>query len=267
MNDYLQLNREFWNARTEVHAQSKFYDVPGFLNGGNSLPRIDQSIAGDVSGKRLLHLQCHFGLDTLSYARMGAHVCGVDLSDASIAKARELAEQAGIEAEFIASDVYESAAKLTGKFDIVYTGWGALIWLPDVDRWSEVVADVCADDGTVIVNEFHPFMYMLDDDGNFKYGYFDNGEGYAETSSGTYTDGGDSIGEMELVTFNHSIADLIQPMLSRGFRLTAFAEHDYSPYECFGDMVEDKPGEYVIKSFGRSVPYAFSAKFERSANM
>jgi ubiquinone/menaquinone biosynthesis C-methylase UbiE len=263
MNDYLNLNREYWNARTAIHAASQFYDVPGFLSGKSSLPAIDQAMAGDVQGKRLLHLQCHFGMDTLSMARAGANVCGIDLSDASIEKARELAKQAGIEAKFIVSDVYETSQHVTGTFDVVYTGWGALVWLPDLDRWAEMVNKVCAPDGTVIINEFHPFVYMLGDAGEMKYGYFSNGDGYDESTAGTYTDGGESLGAMRSVTFNHSLADVVQPMLKLGFQVEALREYDYSPYPCFGDMLEDKPGEYVLKKYGRKIPYGYSLRFVR----
>jgi SAM-dependent methyltransferase len=262
--NYRDLNRLYWDARTSVHSRSRFYDVPGFLAGASSLPRIDDEIVGSVRGKRLLHLQCHFGLDTLSWARKGAIVTGVDFSPAAIGTARELAKQSGLQAEFMLSDVYRTADVVQGEFDIVYTSWGAFVWLPDLKPWAQMAAKLVATDGVVHINEFHPVLYTLGEDGEFAYDYFNNEVGYDEVTKGTYTDGDEELPAMRSVTWNHSIAEMVQPMLNVGFRLELLVEHDFSPFGCFAQMREDKPGEWVSAKYGRRIPYALSLKFARA---
>ena len=138
--DYLDINRESWNAWAEVNFESAFYDVPAFLAGRNSLTQIELDLLGDVKGKRILHLQCHFGMDTLSLARMGAHATGADLSDKAIEKARHLAAEMRLDAQFVCCDLYSLPDHLKGAFDIVFTSYGTIGWLPDLDKWAEVIS-------------------------------------------------------------------------------------------------------------------------------
>ena len=139
MEEYLKKNLDMWNDWAPLHAESEFYDVEGFKNGRNSLDSIELEEVGDVTGKSLLHLQCHFGMDTLSWARLGARVTGVDFSDKAIDIARSLSTELGIEADFICSSVYDLRKNLDGKFDIVYTSAGVLCWLPDLKQWAEII--------------------------------------------------------------------------------------------------------------------------------
>ncbi len=139
MDEYLKKNKELWNELTAIHAGSEFYDVDGFKRGKCSLSSIELEELGDVSGKSLLHLQCHFGLDTLSWARLGARVTGVDFSDKAIDLARSLSRDLKIEADFVQSDIYDLPDNLDGEFDIVFTSGGVLPWLPDLKRWAEII--------------------------------------------------------------------------------------------------------------------------------
>src|SRR5689334_11832748 len=136
-DNYLEINRQAWNARTEYHVHSAFYDMPGFLSGKTSLKEIETALLGEVSGISILHLQCHFGQDSISLSRMGAEVTGVDLSDLSIAKARELAETLGTQTKFICCDLYSLPEHLDQQFDMVFTTYGTIGWLPDLKRWAE----------------------------------------------------------------------------------------------------------------------------------
>jgi len=243
---------------------SRFYDVPGFLKGNDTLPEPDRQAVGDVQGRTLLHLQCHFGLDTLSWARNGAIVTGVDLSDISIERARSLATQAKLDAKFVCCNVLDAAERIQNRFDIVYTSWGALLWLPDMANWAQTVWRLVRDGGVLHIIEFHPAVYMVED-GEFKHDYF-NTKTYDEVTVGTYTDGGDSMMPLRSISWSHSLADMIQPTLSVGFHLESICEYDFSPYGCFENMVEDKPGEWVIEKFGRSLPYGVSLKFRKPSD-
>ena len=164
-DERIAANRLLWDELTAVHERSVFYDVEGFLAGASSLtwPELDE-LGPDVAGKRLLHLQCHFGLDTLSWARLGATVTGVDFSGQAIALARRLAAESGLAATFVESDLYDVPAVLDGRFDIVFTSWGVLCWLPDLTRWARLIADYLVPDGIFHIAEFHPFLFALVDD-------------------------------------------------------------------------------------------------------
>jgi SAM-dependent methyltransferase len=157
-------NRTRWDAVTRAHARSKMYDVPGFLAGKNSLDRFIIDEVGDVRGKKLLHLQCHFGLDTLNWARLGAEVTGVDYSPQAIATARKLGEDAGIEARFVESNVYDLGNRFDSQFDIVFCSWGVLVWLPDLRPWGRLIAAALELRGFFYMAETHPSAGMLDND-------------------------------------------------------------------------------------------------------
>jgi 2-polyprenyl-3-methyl-5-hydroxy-6-metoxy-1,4-benzoquinol methylase len=157
MEKYYEVNRKRWNELVDIHVKSDEYDLEGFIAGKNSLHSIELEALGDVSGKSLLHLQCHFGLDTLSWGRLGARVTGVDFSETAIELARSLAARIGVDAEFICSNVYDFPKHLDGKFDVVFTSYGALCWLHDMEAWAEIVSRYLRPGGTFFMAEFHPF--------------------------------------------------------------------------------------------------------------
>ena len=175
--DYLAVNRANWDERVPIHVASDFYDVAAFRGGAGTIREFELLEVGDVTGRDLVHLQCHFGLDTLSWARRGARVTGLDFSEAAMTKARELAEDAGIGARFVAADVYDAAEALGETYDIVYTGIGALVWLPDLTRWARTVASLLRPGGFLYLAEFHPFADILDDETGttVTHDYFDHG--------------------------------------------------------------------------------------------
>ncbi|MGH2556308.1 MAG: class I SAM-dependent methyltransferase, partial [Actinomycetota bacterium] len=189
--DYLDANRALWNEWAPIHERSAFYDVPAFKRGESRLKDFEIEEVGDVSGKSLLHVQCHFGLDTLSWARLGAKVTGVDFSERSIEQARALAEEIGLDATFLLSNVYDLPEVLEGQFDIVYTSRGVLGWLPDVPRWAAVVARFVKPGGFLYINEMHPFLYVFDDSKEatqprVKFPYFPRSEPLEFAVEGSY---------------------------------------------------------------------------------
>ena len=255
--DYLPVNRKSWNAWAQANFHSEFYDVPGFLAGRNSLNSIELELLGDVTGKSILHLQCHFGQDTLSLARMGAQVTGADLSDTAIEKARKLAAQMQLDAHFICCDLYSLKDHLDAQFDIVFTSYGTIGWLPDLDRWAEIVAHFLKENGKFVFAEFHPAVWMFDDDfETIAYSYFKS-EPILENEVATYADR-DSDSKGSFVSWNHSLGEVVSSLLRHGIRIGHFREYDYSPYDVFKGTEEYEPGKFRIKKWGNRLPMVYS---------
>lgn len=257
--DYIRQNREGWNNKVDVHLQSDFYDVSGFLQGKTSLKEIELGLLGDLRGKKILHLQCHFGLDSLSLARMGASVTGVDLSDKAIAKARELAGETALDARFICCNLYDLAGHLNEKFDMIYTTYGTIGWLPDLDKWASLISLFLRPGGELLFVEFHPVVWMFDDEfEKLGYDYF-NTRPIVETESGTYADRKASL-KQEFVSWNHSLGEVLGALLGAGLEITYFEEYDHSPYNCFRNTHEEEPGRFRIKHLNHRIPMVYALK-------
>jgi len=258
--DYIAINKTSWNSRTIAHIKSDFYDMEGFLKGNSSLDAIELDLLGEVENQNVLHLQCHFGQDTISLARLGANVTGVDLSDKAIAQAEKLASKCGVEATFICSDVYDVPQHLDKQYDIVFSSYGTIVWLPDMEKWAGIVAKCLKPGGKFIFVEFHPVVEMLDDDfQHIQYSYFNTGA-IVETVKGTYADR-DADFEHQSVSWNHSMSEVIQSLIRQNLEITSIAEFDYSPYDCFKHTIEVEPKKYQIEHLGNKIPmvYAISA--------
>ena len=168
--NYININRESWNNKTEIHLKSEFYDVDNFIKGQTSLNSIELDLLGDISGKSILHLQCHFGQDSISLSRLGAKVTGVDLSDKAIESAKKFAKETNADATFICCDIYDLSNHLDQQFDIVFTSYGTIGWLPDLDKWAKIVSKFLKPNGQFVFAEFHPVVWMFDDNfENIKY--------------------------------------------------------------------------------------------------
>ncbi len=259
-----QANLQTWNARAPVHVRdaSGFYDVAGFLAGEDTLLRIEAAEIGDVAGQQLIHLQCHFGLDTLSLARRGAYATGLDFSPPAIAAARDLAVRTGIKASFVEADIYEARESVEGEFDIVYTTWGTICWLPDVRRWAAVVASLLRPGGFLYFADTHPSAMVLDEnDGRVVPAYAwrtprQSPDRFVEAQ--TYT--GDALPSAN-VMFNwiHPFADIIGALIAAGLRLDFLHEHEVLPYRLFPSMVPD--GRLFKLSHGCvPIPLSFSLR-------
>jgi ubiquinone/menaquinone biosynthesis C-methylase UbiE len=249
-------NRELWDNLTEVHVHSKFYDVPGFLKGRSSLTQIDAEQLGEVRGKSILHLQCHFGLDTLSLAREGAAVTGVDFSGAAIEYARKLNDQLGLDATFIQCDVNELDQHLSGEFDIVYASFGVIGWHSDLVKWTGIVNRFLKKGGRFCFAEFHPVLWMLSDDhSKIAYSYFKSAPIIGENEK-SYADP-EAAGLGTSYCWNHSLGELFQTLEGHGLAIKNFREYDYSPYRNFQDATE-KDGRYYIKGLEHVLPLVYS---------
>jgi SAM-dependent methyltransferase len=257
-NEHFDANRRAWNERTNVHVGSAFYDVEGFLAGATSLKSIELERMGDVSGKTLLHLQCHFGQDTLSWARRGATVTGLDFSDRAIEEARRLAQRANLPARFVQANVYDAAEAVGETFDIVFTSYGTIGWLPDLDPWAQAVRRTLRPGGTFCIVEFHPFLWMFDNAlERIEYAYSSRGTPIEETTTGTYADRDAPIRVHEF-SWNHSLSDVFGALTRAGLGVTSFDEYDFSPYPIWPEMEEVEPGRFRSKRYGARVPYVYS---------
>ena len=257
--NYLDINRHSWNNRTEAHIKSEFYGMEQFLQGKTSLQNIELNLLGNVEGKAVLHLQCHFGQDSISLSRMGAQVTGVDLSDKAIARAKSIARETQANVEFICCDLYALPANLNKQFDVVFTSYGTIGWLPNLDKWAAVISKFLKPGGQFVFVEFHPVVWMFDDDfEKIGYRYFNSGA-IVETENGTYADRSANI-EQQSVTWNHSISEVLNSLIKNGLEINAFDEFDYSPYNCFKHTVEFEPGKYRIKHLDNKIPMLFSLR-------
>ncbi len=256
-SDYISINKETWNNKTDVHIASEFYDVDGFLKGKSTLNDIELKLLGDVSGKKILHLQCHFGQDTISFARMGAKATGVDLSDKAIERAREFAEKLNLDVTFVCCDIYDAPTLIEEKFDLVFTSYGTIGWFPDLNKWANVISHFLRPNGKFIMADFHPVVWMFDND--FKtifYNYF-NAEPIIESETGTYADRDSEIAN-NTITWNHPISDILNALITSGIEINAFNEYDYSPYNCFNKTEEFEKGKFRIKPLENKIPMVYS---------
>jgi SAM-dependent methyltransferase len=256
-NNYLEINRKAWNNRVEAHLKSEFYDLENFLKGKSSLNDIELNLLGDINGKTILHLQCHFGQDTISLSRLGANVTGVDLSDNAIESAKQIAKETGSNTTFICCDIYDLPNQLDEQFDVVFTSYGTIGWLPDLDQWAKIISKFLKPNGQFVFVEFHPVVWMFDDNfENIGYRYFNSGA-IIETNSGTYADKTADITIYD-VSWNHGISEVLNSLIKNGLEIKSFDEFDYSPYNCFNKTVEFEPNKYRIEHFDNKIPMVYS---------
>lgn len=259
MKNYLDINKKTWNDKVSVHVASDFYDNKSFLEGKSTLNSIEIELLGNVKDKSLLHLQCHFGQDTMSLARMGANATGIDLSDKAIEKARELNQQLNLNTNYICCDVYETPNYINEKFDIVFSSYGTIGWLPNIDEWASVIANALKPNGIFVFAEFHPVVWMFDND--FKevfYSYF-NVEEIVEEETGTYANRTAQI-ETKTITWNHSLSEVLTALIQAGLEIEVFNEYDYSPYACFNNAEEFEPNKFRIKQFQNKIPMVYALR-------
>ena len=253
--DFIEINRQCWNRRTDIHVGSAFYDMPGFKAGATSLKPFELALLGDVAGRSILHLQCHFGQDSLSLARMGAEVTGVDFSETAIEVARETAGELGLSADFLLTNVLE--LDLGRTFDTVFASYGVLGWIPDVAEWMRISSRHLEPGGELMLVEFHPLIWLFDE--NDPVDYFHSSEPDVETQLGSYTDGGEDV-ELTSCFWDHTLADVLSAARKAELEVLVFEEYDHSPYPLAG-MVERAPGEYVLGDrAGQRLPHAYALR-------
>jgi ubiquinone/menaquinone biosynthesis C-methylase UbiE len=228
LEGYYETNKRRWNELVDIHAKSKEYDLENFIAGKNSLHRVELEKLGDVKGKRLLHLQCHFGLDTISWARLGAKVTGVDFSDTAIELAREIAKKVGVDAEFVCSNVFDLTKVLEGEYDIVFTSYGVLCWLKDIEGWARIITHYLKKGGVFLLAESHPFMWVFDDASEelkLKYSYWHNEEPLSWEDDGTYADKDAKVTNKKSYEWQHTVSEVLNALIKAGLTIDDIGEY------------------------------------------
>jgi SAM-dependent methyltransferase len=276
VTDYRTLNRANWDERAPAHAASADYEVgafaadPAHLSG---VVRFDRPLLGDVKGLRGVHLQCHIGTDTVSLARLGATMTGVDFSPASLEQARRVSAQAGNPVEFVESDVYDAVDRLgEGGFDLVYTGIGALCWLPDIRRWAGVVAGLLRPGGRLFIREGHPVLWSLADplpEGGaltLEYPYFEHPEPLVWSEGGTYVETAVEFTHNTTHEWNHGLGEIVTALIDAGMAVTGLIEHDSIPWDAFpGHMRRVGDGEWRLADRPERLPHSYTLQAIRTA--
>lgn len=264
-DDYLEANRALWDEWTPIHERSAFYDLESFRKGGVRLHDFEVEEVGDVHGKDLLHLQCHFGIDSLSWVRLGAHVTGVDFSGEAVALATRLADELGLRARFLQANVLELPDVLEAGFDVVYTSRGVLGWLPDVPRWAEVIAHLLRPGGFFYIHEIHPFVYVFDVEEEatrpqVRYPYFPRAEPLAFEST-DYAEPDARVKQPFAYDWSHSMGEIIDSLVGNGLRIDFLHEWQFLDWELpFLEKGEDGLWRYPGPG---ELPLSFSLKATR----
>jgi SAM-dependent methyltransferase len=251
VNDYVAVNKANWDERAPAHAASVDYQVKEFLADPKHLSRVvrfDLPRLGDISGLKGVHLQCHIGTDTISLARLGASMTGVDFSGPALAAARDLAEKTGADAVFVESEVY-AAPEVIGResFDFVFTGIGAIGWLPSIRKWGEVVAAVLKPGGRLFIREGHPMLWTLEDPRDDKllvveFPYFEREEPTVWDEGGTYVETDHVFTNNVTHEWNHGLGEIVTALLDAGMTITGLVEHDSVPWEALPGYMTQDPG-------------------------
>jgi len=262
MNKYYETNRSLWNAKTAVHEKSDFYDMEAFRAGKSSLKATETEELGTVAGKTMLHLQCHFGQDSLSWAQKGAKVTGIDFAEEAIDLAKQLNEEMNLDAQFICSNVYDLPNVLDEQFDIVFTSYGVLCWLADIEGWATIVNKYLKKGGCFYIVEFHPSLMMFEfDSGEMRldYPYFLNEEPMEEEMVGTYADPDAPLRHKEYF-WNHPLGAVVTALIKQGLSIEFVHEFPYSHWGCYPNMVEIETDKWQMQGFEGLVPMMYSIK-------
>ncbi len=264
----MRVNLANWEERAPAHARSQRYAVASFLADPDFISqvvRFDRPRLGDLSGVRGLHLQCHIGTDTVSLARLGARMTGVDFSPAALAEARELAGLTRARAEFLEATVYDAPEVLAGRrFGLVYTGIGALCWLPDIRRWAAVVAALLEPGGRLFMREGHPMLWALEDGRAdsvlaLEYPYFETADALVLDEPGTYVDTDVEFQHNTTHSWNHGLGEIVSALLEQGLRLTALVEHDSVPWDGLPGLMEEiGGGEFRLRERPQRLAHSYT---------
>lgn len=263
-NDAMASNRALWNELTPIHARAPWYRVEEFRAGENRLDPLVRAEVGDVAGKSLLHLQCHFGLDTLSWARLGARVTGVDLAEDAIALARSLGDELHLPATFVHSNVYDLPQVLDGEFDVVFTSWGVLCWLPDLTRWAQVIARYLKPGGAFYIVETHPFLHLFYNESDVTdlrvaYGYFNQTDPTYWPPGGDYADPEARLSN-PAHEWNHSLGEIQNALIDVGLHVAFLREHTVLSWSYFPFMEQGEDGLWRMPPAYPTIPLSFSIK-------
>jgi len=262
MDKKLETNRELWEEWTDINARSKMYNLEGFKQGVNKIDPLILSEVGDVTGKSMLHMQCHFGMDTLSWARLGAKVTGADFSPKAVQLAESLAAELNIPARFVCCDIYDLPAHLQGQFDIVFASYGVLTWLPDFPRWMKVAADFLKPGGMFYLADGHPSSWIFDeyaDTWDIQYPYFQK-EPMTCEDSGSYADRDPENKTMTSYQWQHTLGEIVTSICDNGLRLDYLHEFGFVEFQAHPTLVDDGRGFWHHPKGDDQLPLLFSVK-------
>ncbi|MFX1374214.1 MAG: class I SAM-dependent methyltransferase [Promethearchaeota archaeon] len=265
---YMDINLKRWNELVDINAKSKSYDLGGFKSGKTSLFPIELEELGKVKGKTFLHLQCHFGMDTLSWARLGAEVTGIDFSEKAIILAKELSKELNIPAKFILSNVYDVPKNIDEKFDIVYTSYGVLCWLPDIVKWAKVISHCLKNGGSFYVIDSHPFGFLIDEKQEpFKvgYNYFTQGEPICWEEGESYADPSAELKNQTSYEWFHTIGDIVNSLINVNFEIEFLHEFPICYHKIHPKMRLREDGYYEFENLKYNVPMMFSIKAHKKS--
>ncbi|BCJ41814.1 methyltransferase [Actinoplanes ianthinogenes] len=272
MSDYLTVNRANWDDRAAAHAASPGYPVEALVRDPEQISdvvRFDLPLLGDISGLRAVHLQCHIGTDTLSLSRLGARMTGLDFSGESLKQARILADRAGAAIDYVQSDVYAAREVLEGEFDLVFTGIGALGWLPDIKRWARTVASLLAPGGRLFIREGHPVLWACDYDRTdgvlaLSEPYFEQAEPQIYDEPGTYVDTDHQMTHTVTHEWNHGLGEIVTAVLEAGLTLTGLVEHQSVPWDALpGRMRKLDNKEWQLADRPERLPHTYTLQARR----
>lgn len=259
--EWFEANRALWDERVPIHVGSDFYGVDAFRAGRSTLQPFEIDEVGPVRGLELVHLQCHFGLDTLSWARLGARVTGLDFSAPAVEAATSLAKECGLDARFVQANVYDALEALGHRFDVVYVNLGALNWLPDVWRWAEIVAELLRPGGRLYLRESHPFGDVFaDEEFEVGYDYFADDEPLTWEDAGTYADPDADTTHNRSFEWQHPISEVVSAVLHQGLHLDLLHEQPFTVYQRWPFLERRDDGTYWMPDDRPELPLMYTLK-------
>lgn len=269
LSDYARINMANWDSRVPFHEEGydlEMFDDPDRIS---TVVRFDLPLLGDIAGLRGVHLQCHIGSDTLSLARLGAKMSGLDFSAPALEVARRLAQRHGHSIEYVESDLYDARNVLPpASFDFVFTGIGALCWLPNVQRWADIVAALLKPGGFLFIREAHPMLWTMSDPREdellvVEFPYFEN-DGTVLVEATTYVEHEGELSAPTIVSFNHGLSEIFNALWGAGLHITVFQEHQSVPWNPLGNAMEEyMPGEFRLRSQPERMPLTYTLRAEK----
>lgn len=260
--EYLEKNKSAWEKKVEFDVQSEYYNVQGFLAGENILDQLEVDGLGEIKNKNILHLQCYFGLEALTLARMGAKVTGLDFCSNAISKAKELKTKTGLNAQFICADVYEASKVIDSQFDMIFSSYGSICWLPDLNGWIDNIFTLLKPGGSFFLVDFHPLLisFNLLRNKTVKFSYFNNEDPLKLNRTGTYADINAKVRTTEY-NWNHSLSEIITTFTRKGMQIEKFNEYPFIPLDAFPNLIREIDGYNHVEN--DLYPILFSLKVKR----
>jgi len=268
MEKYYKINKARWDELVAIHAQSEEYDLESFIAGNNSLHKEELDILGNVKGKSLLHLQCHFGLDTISWERLGAKATGVDFSETAIELAREITKRIGVATEFVCSNIYDLPNIHEEQYDIVFTSYGVLCWLQDIGKWAEIIAHYLKPGGVFLLVEAHPCMWIFDDESEelcVKYNYWHSDEPISWEQNGSYADESATLTNKKSYEWQHTVSDVLNGLIKAGLAIQEVREYPHLPWKYVKKAEKGEDGNWRIP--GDPLPQLWSVEAVKRARL